>query len=173
LGPQNVTLTAEIADGWLPYLFSPRHYQTVYQPQLEEGFAKAGNGKSTANFDIAPTVPVALGDDLEVCRNMVRPFIALYIGGMGAKGKNFYYDIVCRYGYEAAATQIQDAYLSGNKAEATSAVPDALIDEIALCGPKARIRDLLAEWKASPITTLNITAFDVDTLRTMAELVMA
>lgn len=173
IGPQNVTLAAEIADGWLPVFFAPKHYDGVFKDCIEEGFAKAGNGKGYHHFDIAPTVPVAMGDDVEVCRNMVRPFIGLYIGGMGAKGKNFYHDLVSRYGYQDAADKVQDLYLSGNKAEALAAVPDELIDEIALCGPKERIKDLLEMWKASPITTLNITTFDVETLRTMAELVMS
>lgn len=173
IGPQNVALAAEIADGWLPVFFSPRHYQATFADFVEEGFAKAGNGKSLANFDIAPSVPVAIGDDLEVCRNMIRPFIGLYIGGMGAKGKNFYHDLVTRFGYGEAADKIQELYLSGNKGEAMAAVPDALIDDVALCGTKERIKDLLEMWKSSPVTTMNIIAHDVDTLRTVAELVMS
>lgn len=172
IGPKNVELAAEIADGWLPVLFSPRHYDQVFKECLEAGFAKAGNGKSMAKFDIAPSVTVVVGDDLEECRNVVRPHLALYIGGMGARGKNFYYDLVCRYGYEEAAAAIQDLYLSGKKGEAMAAVPDALIDDVALCGTKERIKDQLAMWKASPVTTLNIASPDVNALRVLAELLL-
>ncbi|MBZ0305831.1 MAG: LLM class flavin-dependent oxidoreductase, partial [Anaerolineae bacterium] len=109
---------------------------------------------------------------LEICYNMVRPLAALYVGGMGAKGKNFYYDLMCRYGYEKEAETIQTLYLSGQKAEALNAVPDAFIDEVALCGPKERIRDLLAVWKEAPITTLNLATTDIEAIRTIAELVL-
>lgn len=172
IGPKNVTLTAEIADGWLPIFFSPRHYDTVYKEQVQAGFDLAGNGKNIENFDIAPNVTVVMGDDLEMARNQLKPALALYIGGMGAKGKNFYNDLARRYGYEEAAEKIQDLYLSGNKAEAVMAVPDELVDDIALIGPKERIAERLEMWKSSPITTLNLTVFDIETLRTMAELVL-
>jgi F420-dependent oxidoreductase-like protein len=171
IGPKNVQLTAEIADGWLPLFFSPRHYDTVYKSSIEAGFAAAGNGKSLANFDIAPSVAVMMGDNLESCWNAIKPQLALYVGGMGARGKNFYYDLACRYGYENAANTIQELYLSGNKAEAVSAVPNELVDDIALCGPKERIRERLALWQSSPVTTLNMIMYDVDTLRTMVGLV--
>ena len=113
IGPQNVALTAEIADGWLPIFFSPDKYAKIYRPYIDAGLAKAG--KSMADFDIAPTVSVVLNDNLDICYNMLRPFLALYIGGMGAKGKNFYHDLACRYGYEAAADEIQELYLAGDK----------------------------------------------------------
>lgn len=172
IGPKNVQLCAEIADGWLPIFFSPEHYESVYKPQIEAGFAAAGNAKSLANFDIAPTVSVMMGDNLESCWNALKPMLALYVGGMGAKGKNFYNDLAVRYGFEGAATRIQDLYLAGDKAEAVAAVPDELVDAVALCGPKERIQERLALWKNSPVTTLNLTVYDVDTLRTMCELVM-
>ncbi len=170
IGPQNVELTAEIADGWLPILFAPDKYDAIYKEQVEAGFAKAGNGKSLANFDIAPTVSVVINDNLDICYNMLRPFLALYIGGMGAKGKNFYNDLAARYGYEAAAAEIQDLYLSGDKGGAMAKVPGALIDEVALVGPRERVKERLQLWLDSPVTTLNMTVFDVDTLRTMVEL---
>lgn len=172
IGPKNVTLAAEIADGWLPIFFSPERYAETYQAQIEVGFAKAGNGKSLANFDIAPSVAVSVSDDLESALNQFKPMLALYIGGMGAKGKNFYYDLACRYGYEAAADEIQALYLEGKRAEAVAAVPNALVDEISLCGPRDRIRERLEIWKSSPITTLNMMVYDVESLRTMAELVL-
>jgi F420-dependent oxidoreductase-like protein len=169
VGPKNVTLAAEIADGWLPIFFSPERLP-VYQEWLNEGFAKAGGGKNLSNFDIAPTVTIAMGDDVAACRNAVKPMLALYIGGMGAKGKNFYYDIACRYGYDEAADQIQAFYLSGKKAEAMMAVPDALVDEVALCGPRERIAERLAAWKTCGITTMICGTSDINALRVMAEL---
>ncbi|MBZ0279362.1 MAG: LLM class F420-dependent oxidoreductase [Anaerolineae bacterium] len=172
IGPKNVQLCAEIADGWLPIFFDPEHYDAVYKEQIEAGFAAAGNGKSMANFDIAPSVAVIMGDNLESCWNACKPALALYVGGMGARGKNFYYDLACRYGYEAAAQTIQDAYLSGDKASAVSAVPNELVDSVTLCGTKERIKDRLALWKNSPVTTLNLQVYDVDTLRAVAEMVL-
>lgn len=172
IGPKNVALAAEIADGWLPLFFSPTRYGEMYQKQLEAGFASAGNGKSLANFDIAPTVAVVLGDSLEACFNQRKPMLALYIGGMGARGKNFYYDFACRMGFEDAANTIQDLYLSGNRADAVAAVPDELVDEISLCGPKERIKERLELWKNSPVTTLMVSTFDIEAVRLMAELVL-
>jgi F420-dependent oxidoreductase-like protein len=171
IGPKNVALAAEIADGWLPLFFSPRHYDTVYKDSIEAGFAAAGNGKSLATFDIAPSVAVMMGDSLEACWNAIKPQLALYIGGMGARGKNFYYDLACRYGYEDSADTIQDLYLSGNKAEAVSAVPTELVDDVSLCGTKDRIRERLTLWQNSPVTTLNMMVYDGDTLRAMVEMV--
>ncbi|KAA3663875.1 MAG: LLM class F420-dependent oxidoreductase [Chloroflexi bacterium] len=171
IGPKNVQLTAEIADGWLPIFFSPDKYDSIYKPHIDAGFAKAGNGKSINNFDIAPTVSVVINDNLDICYNMLRPLLALYIGGMGAKGKNFYHDLAARYGYEAEAAEIQDLYLAGDKGAAMMKVPGALIDEIALVGPKERIKERLSRWTHSPVTTMNITVFDVESLRTMVELV--
>ncbi len=171
IGPRNVALTAEIADGWLPIFFSPRHYSQVYEPHIQEGFALDGS-KSYDRFDIAPTVIVIISDDLDAARAAVKPKLALYIGGMGAKGKNFYNDLAVRYGYEEAAVKIQELYLSGKKVEAINAVPDELVDDVALVGTVERIRDRLQMWKESPITTLNVGAYDVATLRTMAELVL-
>jgi F420-dependent oxidoreductase-like protein len=168
IGPKNVELTAEIADGWLPIFFSPDKYAETYQPHIDAGLAKAG--KSMADFDIAPTVSVVLNDSLDVCYNMLRPFLALYIGGMGAKGKNFYYDLACRYGYEAAANEIQDLYLSGEKGAAMMKVPSELIDEVALVGPRERIKERLQRWLDSPVTTLNMTVFDSETMQIMVEL---
>ena len=172
IGPKNVALTAEIAEGWLPIFFSPTHYEAAYQAAVEAGFAKAGAGKSLDNFDIAPAVTVVIEDEIELAYNQIKPALALYIGGMGAKGKNFYYDLARRFGFSAAADTIQDLYLQGRKGEAMMAVPDALVDAVALVGSKARIRDRLQLWRDCPITTLNITAFSADTVRFMAEEVL-
>ncbi|MBZ0304375.1 MAG: LLM class F420-dependent oxidoreductase [Anaerolineae bacterium] len=170
IGPKNVALAGEIADGWLPIFFSPERYDTVFRPHLEAGL-KAG-GKTLDQFDIAPTVHVAVSEDLEAARSRFKPMLALYIGGMGAPGRNFYYDLACRYGYEDAAATIQDLYLGGRQFDAMSAVPDELVDEVALCGPRERIQERLALWQQTPVTTLNLIAYDLDSLRTMAELVL-
>jgi alkanesulfonate monooxygenase SsuD/methylene tetrahydromethanopterin reductase-like flavin-dependent oxidoreductase (luciferase family) len=171
IGPKNVALAAEIADGWLPIFFSPEKYDEIYRPHVEAGFARAGSGKNYETFDIAPTVSVVINDSLDVGYNMLRPMLALYVGGMGAKGKNFYNDLAVRYGYEAAATEIQALYLAGHKGEAMMKVPAGLIDEVALVGPKERVKERLTRWLNTPVTTLNLTVFDVETLRTMVELV--
>lgn len=172
IGPNNVTLTAEIADGWLPIFFSPEHYDDTYREYIEAGFARV-EGKGYADFDIVPTVSVVLDDDLSAARNQVKPMLALYIGGMGAKGKNFYYDLACRYGFEAAAEIIQEHYMARRNGEAVMAVPDELVDQVALVGSKDRIKDRLQIWRDSPVTTLSISVFnDLDTLRLMAELVL-
>ncbi len=171
IGPKNVALTAEIADGWLPIFFSPERFD-IYKEALEEGFARAGGGKGLHNFDVAPSVQIVLGDDLETCYNAVRPVLALYIGGMGARGKNFYFDLACRMGYEGAAHDIQDKYLAGDKAGAVMAVPEALIDDVALVGPADRIKERISRWKDSPVTTLNLMTFDIEAVRLMAELVL-
>ena len=168
IGPKNVELTAEIADGWLPIFFAPQKYAENYADQVNAGLAKSG--KTLADFDIAPMVSVVLTDNLEIGYNMLRPMLALYIGGMGAKGKNFYNDLAARYGYAEAAAEIQDLYLAGRQGEAMMKVPPALIDEVALVGDRARLKDRLQLWIDSPITTLNMTVFNVETLRTMVEL---
>ncbi len=172
LGPKNVSLTAEIADGWLPIFFSPERFDEIYRPHLEAGFEKAG-GKSMKDFDIAPTVTAIVGDDLEACYDKVRPQMALYIGGMGAKGKNFYNDLARRYGYEEVAEKVQDLYLAGKKAEAIAAIPGRMVDEVALIGPPARIRERLQLWTRAPITTLNLAVYDPNFLKVVAEALMS
>jgi F420-dependent oxidoreductase-like protein len=172
IGPKNVELCAEIADGWLPIFFSPQRLGETYGAALDAGFAKAGGGKSLADFDVAPTVTVIVGDDVDALRNMVKPMAALYIGGMGARGKNFYNDLACRYGFEAAAKEIQDLYLDGKKGDAIAAVPDELVDEIALLGPRERIADRLDAWRESGITTMIMGAAQPEALRLMAELTL-
>ncbi len=172
IGPKSVAQTAEIADGWLPIFYSPYRAPTLYQPMLDEGFRKAGGGKSLADFDVVASVTVIVHDDVPQALSFVKPALALYIGGMGARGKNFYNDLACRYGFEAEAKAIQDLYLDGKKKEATAAVPDALADEVALVGPTERIKDRLAAWRESPVGTLCVGGGGADTLRLMAELVL-
>lgn len=169
IGPKNVALAAEIADGWLPVFFSP-YRADVFRASLDEGFSRRSDGKTLAEFDIAPTVSIVVGDDVDACRMQIKPNLALYVGGMGARGKNFYNDLACRYGYEDAAKKIQDFYLVGKKNEAIAAVPDELVDEIALCGPRERIKDRLAAWREAGVTTLICGANSIDSIRAMAEI---
>ena len=170
IGPKGIALAAELADGLLPVWMSPDWCADYYTPQLEAGFARAGNGKSMQNFDLAPYVSCVLGDDLDACRAPVKASLALYIGGMGARSKNFYNSYVRNFGYEGLAGQLQDLYLSGRKAEAQAAVPDELVDAVALVGPKERIAGQLTRWKASPVTTMLIGTNQVEALRVLAEL---
>ncbi|HEX6311502.1 MAG TPA: LLM class F420-dependent oxidoreductase [Acidimicrobiia bacterium] len=172
IGPRNVELAAEIADGWLPIFFSPYRFKEAFGSAVDAGFARAGGGKALDRFDIAPTVTVIVGDDVETLRSFVKPMAALYVGGMGARGRNFYNDLACRYGFEAAAKEIQDLYLDGKKQEATAAVPDELVDEVSLVGPKERIADRLDAWRESGITTMIVGATQPEALRVMAELVL-
>ena len=160
LSPKNVRLTFEIADGWLPIFFSPSHARDAFAFPPREG------------FDIAPSVNVVVSDDVAAARDVLRPLLALYVGGMGARDANFYNALVGRYGYEDAARTIQDLYLDGKQREAIAAVPDELIDDVALVGPRERIEERLAAWRESGATTLLVTTHDVATLRTMADLVL-
>jgi F420-dependent oxidoreductase-like protein len=171
IGPKNVALAAEIADGWLPVFFSPQRMD-LFREYLEQGRARASGSNAISNFEIAPTVHIELGPDVNACRNAVKSTLALYIGGMGARGQNFYYNLASRYGYEEAAANIQSFFLHGRKAEAASAVPDQLVDEVALCGPRERIADRLDLWRRSGVTTLICGTSKIETVRTMAELVL-
>lgn len=170
IGPKNVTLAAEVADGWLPVFFSPERTNEVFRSGLDEGFGRSGVADKGTVFDIAPTVTALVTDDVEAGRLQMKPNLALYIGGMGAKNKNFYNDLARRYGYEAEAQHIQDLYLAGKKLEATMAVPDELVDEVCLVGPAERIRDRLDAWRDAGVSTLILGTSDVTTLRTVAEL---
>lgn len=172
IGPRNVQLTAEIADGWLPVFMSPDRVSEMYGSLLQAGFDTSGEAAKSDRFEIAPTVSALVTDDLDAGRLSMKPFLALYIGGMGAKGRNFYNDLACRYGYEEEAETIQDLYLSGKKMEATMAVPDSLVDELALVGSKERIADRLDAWRDAGVTTMILSTTEVSTLRTLAELVL-
>jgi F420-dependent oxidoreductase-like protein len=173
IGPNNTALAGEIADGWIPTLFSPEHVSEL-RPLLEQGAARSG--KSLDDFDIAPTVSLCISDDLEAARNTMRAFVALYVGGMGSRKQNFYNQLVQRYGYEAEAKTIQDLYLEGKRDEAMAAVPDSLIDSVSLCGPADVVRERLAVYRDAGVGTLGVTptAFTADErlqqLRLLAEL---
>jgi F420-dependent oxidoreductase-like protein len=156
IGPKNTALTAEIADGWLPTLFSPEHV-AAFRPLLEEGFARAGDGKSLAGFDIAPTVSVNVRDDRDAARDAMRPYLALYVGGMGSREQNFYNRLAQRYGFEDAAREVQDLYLEGRKDEAAAALPAELIDAVSLCGPADVVRERLAVFRDAGVGTLIVS----------------
>lgn len=171
IGPAGVACSAEVADGLIPVWMNPERFD-YFEPALEKGFAKADGGKSLADFSIAPFVTCVMGDDVDQCRVPVKGMLSLYIGGMGARGKNFYNDYATRLGYEAEAKVIQDLYLDGKKGEALAAVPDAMVDEVALVGPAERIRDRLEAWKESPVTDLLIGGGQPEALRVLAEAVL-
>ena len=168
IGPRNVALAAEIADGWLPIFFSPERFAETHLPRLEEGFARRGGRPE--GWDLAPHVPVVVTDDVAAGRDFLKPLLALYVGGMGAKGKNFYTRLAERYGYAEAAATIQDLYLAGKKNEAIAAVPDALVDEVALVGDRARIGDRLDAFRECGVGTLILQARQPEALRLLAEL---
>ena len=173
--PAGLRTAGEVADGVLPFFMSPEKTEAITAPVLE-GIAKAGNGKTLADFDIVPYVRIAMGNDLAACRDAIRPQFALYIGGMGARSKNYYNDLAKRLGYEAAAVKIQDLYLSGQRKEAEGAVPDALIDETSLIGPRERIKDRLQAWKEiakdQRVGTLLLVGANREALRAVAEAVL-
>lgn len=166
IGPKNVALTAEIADGWLPTFYAPAHAGLFAEP-LEEGLSRSGRDRKA--LDVAPFVPVVLGDDVQACRDMIKPALALYVGGMGARGRNFYNDLVRRYGYEGQAKVVQDLYLEGRKGEAAGAIPDALVDDVALVGPRERIADRLQLWSEADVDTLIVGTYQPEALQALAE----
>ena len=170
--PAGIRTAAEVADGVIPIFMNPERFN-VFQHDLDTGFAKAGGGKSLADFDVAPFCRVVVDDDIGAARDKLRDYFALYIGGMGAKGANFYNDYVCRLGFEGPAAEIQDLYLAGKKREAAAKVPDALIDELALAGPAGHIRERLEPWKAAgkagQVGTLIHIAPTSESIRLLAE----
>jgi F420-dependent oxidoreductase-like protein len=169
-GPKNIALAAEICDGWVAMLFSPQH-EEMYRESLDEGFGREGARRKPDEFEVVATVPFLVSDDVQQAADAVRPFYALYFGGMGAKGKNFHANVAIRMGYESMVDEVQELYLSGKKDEAAAAIPFELIDELSLIGPADKIRDSLAAWRESIVTTLLI-AGDANTVRQAAEIVL-
>jgi len=169
MGPINIRNTAELADGWLPIWFSPKRIG-LFRPALEEGFKRAGNGKSYKDFDIAAGCTVAIGDDVKALLAMQKPNLALYMGGMGAKDKNFHNEMAVKYGYGEAAAKIQELYLSGRKQEATEAVPDELVDEMSLGGPVTRIEERYRAWEDAGVTTMMVQSRQPEALKLMADI---
>ena len=170
-GPKNIALAAEIADGWVAMLYAPKD-DAWYRERLAEGFAKRSPDRSPAEaFEVVCLTPAVINPDVEAAADMLRPFLALYAGGMGARGANFHFEAIARAGFEAEATKIQELYLAGNKNDAIAAVPTAMVEAMALVGPPEKIRDDLARWQESVVTTLLVSG-PADTLRTMAELAL-
>jgi F420-dependent oxidoreductase-like protein len=169
-GPRNVALAAEIADGWFPIFYAPQH-EELYSAHLAEGFARPTARRRPDDFEILATVQVAIDGDLTRAYDRMRPVLALYVGGMGAKEMNFHADVFRRLGHEAAVDRIQALFLDGKQRDAIAAVPDAMVDEVCLVGPPAKIRDDLAAWRESRVTSI-LVGGSIETLRTMAELVL-
>jgi F420-dependent oxidoreductase-like protein len=175
IGPKNTQLAGELADGWLPTFFSPEHVGQ-FRELLAEGASRAGRTLDDS-FDIAPNVSLCIDDDVDRARDALRPFLALYVGGMGSRKQNFYNALVRRYGFEEAADEVQELYLAGKKDEAAAALPAELIDMTALCGPRDVIADRLATYREAGVGTLIVTPWAQDAegrlaaIRTLAELV--
>ena len=175
LGPKNVALAAELAEGWQPIFYFPEAAGLTWDEPLAQG--KAKRDPKLPPLDVIAAAPVAIGDDVTHLRDVTRPFFALYIGGMGARGKNFYFDLACRFGYEDEAKQIQDAYLSGRKDEAAALVPAELVEKTSLIGPHGYVKERLAAFREAGVTTLNLTALapthdrrvkDIEAIRALA-----
>ena len=176
LGPKNVALAAELAEGWQPIFFFPEKAGLTWDAALAEGTAKRDTA-TLGPLDVIAAAPLAIGDDVAHLRDLMRPALALYIGGMGARGKNFYHDLACRYGYQKEADLVQDAYLSGRKDEAAALVPAELVEKTALIGPHGYVKERLAAYREAGVTTLNVTALsptherrvrDIEALRALA-----
>lgn len=168
-GPKNVALSAELCDGWLPLFFSPKQ-DGFYRSCLNEGFSRPGAHGRKETFEVAVPVTIIVDDDLEKAADKVRPNLALYMGGMGARGQNFHFDVFARMGYEDVAVKVQDLYLAGKKDEACAAIPTRLCEEVALIGPRDKIRHDLAEWEETCLTTL-LVGGNAATVRMIADLV--
>jgi len=164
-----VSLAAEIADGWLPLFFSPKE-DAWYRERLQIGFDAAGDAGKAERFEVASMLTVIPGDDAEQCADLMRPMLALYAGGMGAKGANFHFDVFARMGWEDVATRVQELYLEGRKQEAAAAIPLAMVEDVALVGPVDKIRDDLAAWRETCLTTVLLNG-RADQLEMLADLV--
>ena len=162
LGPKNVQMTAELADGWLPILFHPERAKDVWGPDVDAGLAK--RSAELGPLDVIAGGLLSIGPESQVggFRDFTRGMVALYVGGMGARDRNFYNQLFQRYGYEAEAKQIQDLYLDGKKQEAAAAVPEAFLEETSLCGDEGYVKDRIAQFKAAGVTVLNVTPIAPD-----------
>jgi F420-dependent oxidoreductase-like protein len=161
LGPKNVALAAELAEGWQPIFYYPEKAALTWDAPLAEGSAKRDTA-TLGELDVIAAAPLAIGEDVTHLRDLTRPGFALYIGGMGARGKNFYYDLACRFGYEKEAAEIQDAYLAGRKDEAAALVPAELAEKTSLIGPLGYVKERLAAYREAGVTTLNVTSLAAD-----------
>jgi alkanesulfonate monooxygenase SsuD/methylene tetrahydromethanopterin reductase-like flavin-dependent oxidoreductase (luciferase family) len=164
-----VALAAEICDGWLPLFFSPKE-DAWYRARLAEGFAASGDPSKAERFEVASMLTVIPGDDVEQCADLMRPFVALYAGGMGAKDANFHFDVFARMGWEEVATKVQELYLEGRKQEAAALIPVEMVEDVALIGPIDKIRDDLARWKETCLTTVLLSG-QANQLAMLADLI--
>jgi F420-dependent oxidoreductase-like protein len=155
IGPKNVTVAAELAESWMPIFYLPERAKDVWGPAVAEGTAK--RDPAIGPLDTIASAPLAIGEDVAGLRDLSRPQLALYIGGMGARGRNFYNDLARRFGYEAEAKAIQDAYLDGRKEEAEALVPAELVELTSLIGPESYVAERLAAYAEAGVTTLNVT----------------
>jgi F420-dependent oxidoreductase-like protein len=175
ISPAGLRCSAEVADGVIPVWMNPERFD-LFEKALQEGFEKAGGGKGLDRFDVAPFVTAIVSDDVEAARMPVKGMLSLYIGGMGARDKNFYNDYARRLGYEEEAARIQDLYLDGKKGEALAAVPDRLVDEVALVGPRERVLERLEAWKEAGskgrVGSMLVAGASPETLRLLAEAVL-
>ncbi len=170
LGPKNVEMTAELADGWLPIFYHPEKAADVWGDDLAAGRAKRADDLGPLEVVAGGAVSICAPEQAKAVRDFGRPMVALYVGGMGAKGRNFYNDLVCRYGFEAEAEKIQDLYLAGHKQEAAAAVPDELLDAMSLCGDEGYVRERIQAFKDSGVTVLNILPIDPDPVALTAKI---
>jgi F420-dependent oxidoreductase-like protein len=168
LGPKNVEMTAEVADGWLPLFFVPERAKDVWGDDLAAGAAK--RSADLGPLEVVAGGIVTIGEDAASVAELARPMVALYVGGMGARGRNFYNDLACRYGYEAEAKEIQDLYLDGKKDEAAAKVPDELLQLTNLCGPEGWIKERIAAFKEAGVTNLTVTPVGDDPIATIEKL---
>jgi F420-dependent oxidoreductase-like protein len=168
LGPKNVEMTAEVADGWLPLFFYPEKAKDVWGADLAAGAAK--RSADLGELEVVAGGLCSIGDGAEGVREFMRPMMALYVGGMGAKGKNFYNDLVCRYGYEAEAAEVQDLYLAGKKDEAATKLPAELLERTTLCGDEGYVKERIAAFKEAGVTVLNVTPVGSDPVKIIEQL---
>jgi len=161
LGEKNVAMTAEVADGWIPMMFMPEKARAIWGPALDAGAAKRDPSLGPLQITTGGLLAIGEGDEVTALRELARPGVALYVGGMGAKGKNFYNDVVCRYGFEKEATAIQELYLDGKKKEAAALVPDELLEATSLCGPESYVAERIAAYREAGVTHLQVTPLPV------------
>ena len=171
ISPKGLECAGEVSDGVFPVWMDPDQPELI-ENHIAAGIAKAGGDKRRSDFELSPFVSVVLGDDIDRCRMPVKGMLSLYIGGMGARGKNFYISYATRLGFEEDAIKIQDLFLSGKKAEAMAAVPDALVDKVALVGPKERITDRIGAWKSSGVDSMLLGTGQPEAVQLLAELVL-
>jgi F420-dependent oxidoreductase-like protein len=170
-GPKNVAQTAEIADGWLPIFYSPKS-AGMYQPWLDEGFARPGARRSRADFEIAATCHLQVVDSAEAKQAVIdslKPYVALYMGGMGAKDQNFHKNVFERMGYAEITDEVQELFLSGERDKATALIPDELVDDLHIIGSASEVRERVAEWEATGVTMLVLSLRSADEVRRVAE----